>query len=145
MGRAMAPHVRAGGGPLLRVRIGDLAKAGVERFESRTVGVREGKPLLADGQVLEVANVVWCTGFKPDYGWIGVPDLVGADGWPKGSRGVIGSAPGLYVVGIPFQYAFSSMLVNGAGRDAAYVVDRIAQRAGAAGRSRAMTGMPATR
>jgi len=36
--------------------------------------------------------------------------------------------PGLYFLGVPFQYAFSSMLVAGAGRDADYVVDRIAER-----------------
>jgi hypothetical protein len=29
---------------------------------------------------------------------------------------------------VPFQYAFSSMLVTGAGRDAQYVVERIAER-----------------
>ena len=33
-------------------------------------GVRDGRPLLADGVVLDVANVVWCTGFGPDFRWI---------------------------------------------------------------------------
>ena len=39
-----APHVRQGGGPLLRVRLPDLDRAGVERHDARTVGVRDGKP-----------------------------------------------------------------------------------------------------
>ena len=43
--------------------------------------------------------------------------------------------PGLYFLGVPFQYAFSSMLVAGAGRDARYVVDRIAERVAASARS----------
>jgi putative flavoprotein involved in K+ transport len=37
----------------------------------------------------------------------------------------------LYFVGVPFQYAFSSMLITGAGRDAKYVIDRIAERVAA--------------
>jgi len=43
------------------------------------------------------------------------------------------AAPGLYVLGVLFTYAFSSMLVGGAGRDAAYVVDQLARRAGQTG------------
>jgi putative flavoprotein involved in K+ transport len=39
------------------------------------------------------------------------------------------TVPGLYFVGVPFQYAFSSMLVAGAGRDAGAVVERVARRA----------------
>jgi putative flavoprotein involved in K+ transport len=37
-------------------------------------------------------------------------------------------APGLYFVGLAFQYAFASMLVGGVGRDAAYVVEHLAPR-----------------
>ncbi len=131
IGRKMAPEIRKGGGPLLRIRSVDLARAGVERHDSRVAGVRDGKPILEDGQVLDVTNVVWCTGFRPDYGWIEVPDFVGADGWPAGRRGVVDSAPGLYFLGIPFSWAFTSMLVAGAGRDAGYVVDRITERVAA--------------
>jgi len=138
IGRKVAPVVRRGGAPLLRVRSSDLARAGVEHHEARTVGVRDGRPLLADGDVLDVTNVVWCTGFRSDYGWIQGLDLIGDDGWPKGDRGVVESAPGLYFLGIPFTYAFTSMLVAGAGRDAAYIVDRIHVRVtgGDAGRRR---------
>ena len=128
IGRKVAPAIRKGGAPLLRVRSSDLARAGVEHHEARTVGVRDGRPLLADGEVLDVTNVVWCTGFRPHYGWIQGFDLIGDDGWPKAHRGVAESAPGLYFLGIPFTYAFTSMLVAGAGRDAAYVVDRINDR-----------------
>jgi putative flavoprotein involved in K+ transport len=142
IGRKMAPFVRMGGGPLLRVRSGDLAEAGVERFDARVVSARDGKPELADGQVLDVANVIWCTGFRPDYSWIRVPDFVGDDGWPKGVRGAA-VAPGLYFLGVPFTYGFTSMLVAGAGRDAAYVADRIAERAGSTAKADAMTPIAA--
>lgn len=127
IGRRMAPEVRKGGGPLLRVRRADLLNAGVEWHEARTVGVKDGKPMLADGRVVDVANVIWCTGFRPDYSWI-EPPVAGEDGWPMQERGVATATPGLYVLGIPFLSGFTSMLVLGAGRDAAYVVDRIAAR-----------------
>ena len=136
VGRKMAPKVRNGGGPLLRVRRDDLKNAGVEWFESKVVGVRDGRPVLADGQVLDVANVVWCTGYRPDYSWID-PPVAGEDGWPTQDRGV-SRTPGLYFLGIPFLYAFTSMNVTGAGRDAKYVVDRIAARAKATAGARPM-------
>jgi putative flavoprotein involved in K+ transport len=129
IGRKMAPKVRAGGGPLLRIRRGDLEAVGVTLNEARTVDVdARGRPMLADGTALDVANVVWCTGFRPDYGWIELP-VFGEDGWPKERRGVVDAQPGLSFLGIPFLYSFTSMLVLGAGRDAAYVVDRLAARA----------------
>ena len=55
--------------------------------------------------------------------------IVGEDGWPVEDRGVSPTVPGLYFLGVPFQYAFTSMLVAGAGRDAKYVVER-SRRAG---------------
>jgi putative flavoprotein involved in K+ transport len=128
IGRKMAPTIRMGGGPLIRIRSGDLARASVERIDARVVGVEDGKPVFDDGRTLDVANVIWCTGFRPDHGWIQVADFVGDDGWPKGIRGAA-TAPGLYFLGIPFTFAFTSMLVAGAGRDAKHVVDMISERA----------------
>jgi putative flavoprotein involved in K+ transport len=127
IGRKMRPEVRKSGGPLLRIRLGDLDRAGVERHDDRTVGVRDGRPVLADGSVLDVATVIWATGYVPDYAFVAAP-IVGEDGWPVEVRGVSPTVPGLYFLGIPFQYAFSSMLVVGAGRDAKFVVERIAER-----------------
>jgi putative flavoprotein involved in K+ transport len=130
IGRSMRPHVRASGGPLLRIRRGDLDRAGVERHDARVEGVRDGRPILADGTVLDVANVVWATGYRPDYWFVDGP-IMGVDGWPEEVRGVSPTVPGLYFLGVPFQYAFTSMLVAGAGRDAKYVVDRVAERVAA--------------
>jgi putative flavoprotein involved in K+ transport len=138
MGRAMRPHVRQGGGPLLRVRLPDLDAAGVARHDAKVVGVQEGKPVLADGTVLDIANVIWCTGYRRDYSWIGAP-VMGPDGYPEEVRGVSPTVPGLYFLGVPFSFAFTSMLVAGAGRDAKYVIDRITERARATADSAAMT------
>ena len=134
IGRKMAPMVRQGGGPLLRHRRGDLEAAGVTLHEARTVGADDARqPKLADGTSLNVANVVWCTGFRPDYSWIRLP-ILNEHGWPDQERGVVAATPGLYVLGMPFLHGFSSMLVLGAGRDAGHVVDRVTARAEAPGR-----------
>jgi putative flavoprotein involved in K+ transport len=125
IGRKARPHIRLGGAPLLRYRRKDLRNAGVERVLARTAGVQDGLPVLDDGRVLDVANVVWCTGFRPDYSWIRLPFDLGEDGYPVQYRGVVSSSPGLYVVGIPFLYSFASMLIGGAGRDAERVVRHI--------------------
>jgi putative flavoprotein involved in K+ transport len=125
MGRKVRPHIRHGGGPLLRYRRKNLRVAGVERVLARTVGVDGGLPVLDDGRVLEVRNVVWCTGFRPDYSWIRFPFAIGDDGYPEQYRGVISSSPGLYVVGLPFLHSFASMFIGGAGRDAERVVAHI--------------------
>lgn len=109
--------------PLGRVRRKDFAAAGIERVP-RVTGVMNGNPLLEDGRVLEVPNVIWCTGFTSDYGWIDVP-LPTRRGMPAHDRGIVESCPGLYFVGLPFLYSLSSALVGGVGRDAEYIVDRI--------------------
>ena len=70
-------------------------------------------------------NAAWA-GLRPV-----TPDLLpilGPDGWPVEYRGVVHDAPGLFFCGLSFQYAFSSMLLAGAGRDAGLVADRIATR-----------------
>ena len=110
--------------PLGRIRRTDFAAAGIERVP-RMTGVRNGRPELEDGRVLEVSNVVWCTGFSPDYEWIDLP-LPTRYGAPVHTRGVVESCAGLYVVGLPFLYSLSSALVGGVGRDAEYIVERIA-------------------
>jgi putative flavoprotein involved in K+ transport len=128
MGRGVRPHIRHGGAPLLRYRRKDLRGAGVERVLTRTAGVLDGLPVLDDGRILDVQNVVWCTGFRPDYSWINVPIAVGEDGFPVQYRGVAESAPGLYFVGMLFLHSFASMLIAGSARDAARVARHIATR-----------------
>ncbi len=127
IGRRMRPHVRHGGGPLLRYRKKDLLAAGVERVLARTVGVEGGLPVLDDGRVLEVRNIVWCTGFRPDLSWIRFPFAMGDDGYPVQYRGAAASSPGLYFAGLPFLHSFASMLIAGTARDAERIARHIAK------------------
>jgi putative flavoprotein involved in K+ transport len=130
IGHKVRPKLTGVGTPLARVKPRTLKAAGVERTP-RTAGVRDGLPVLEDGRALEVANVVWCTGFRPGFSWIDLP-VFEDDGEPRHDHGVVVSAPGLYVVGRFFQTAVASSLVGWVGHDAEYIGDRIAARAPAA-------------
>ncbi len=125
IGRRVRPKMLAKGDPLIRVKPKDLAAAGVERVP-RTTGVEEGLPLLEDGRRLDVANVVWCSGFQPSFSWIDLPVLGPAE--PDHDRGVVAAQPGLYFVGLKFLYSKSSEQIHGVGRDAARIADMIAAR-----------------
>ncbi|HET6693421.1 MAG TPA: portal protein, partial [Pedococcus sp.] len=127
MGRKALQHIRFHGGPALRVKREDLRDRGVERIEERVVGVEGGRPLLAGGRALDVATVVWATGFRQAFSWLDLP-AIGADGWPREERGVATDVPGLFFCGLSMQSSFRSMLVGGAGEDAKYVAGRVAQR-----------------
>jgi putative flavoprotein involved in K+ transport len=123
IGRKVRDQFATRGLPLARVRPKDFAAAAVERVP-RTAGVRGGLPVLDDGRVLEVANVIWCTGYVPDFSWIDLP-VFGDDGGPLHDRGVVSAAPGLYFVGLLFLHAVASALVGGVGRDAEYIANHI--------------------
>lgn len=127
IGRKAKDEIRQHGGVMLRVKRADLLARGVERVHDRVTGVRDGRPVLGDDRVLDVANVVWATGFRQSFDWIRL-QVTGADGWPEEERGVATAAPGLFFCGLAFQYAFSSMLLLGVGRDTAYVAKQIAAR-----------------
>jgi putative flavoprotein involved in K+ transport len=126
IGRKVGPKIAAQGAPLIRRRSGDLAARGIERV-GRVSGVRDGLPLLEDGSVVDVANVVWCTGFRTDFGWIDLPAF-DADGRPRHQRGVVESVPGLYFSGLVFQYSLTSDVLPNGGRDAEHVARHIASR-----------------
>jgi putative flavoprotein involved in K+ transport len=127
MGRKEMSEVRFHGGPALRVKRQDLDDCGVERVMSRVVGVKDGKPLLDGGRVVDAQTVVWCTGFQQQFQWIELP-IFGDDGWPVEYRGVLDAAPGLFFCGLSFQFAFASMVFMGVGRDADFVAARIHER-----------------
>ncbi len=122
-GRRARRHVLVHSSPLIRNRIADLDAAGVHRV-SRIVGVSDGAPMLDGGQALPVRNVIWCTGFDNQPSWVGLP-VFGIDGEPEQFRGVAANEPGLYFLGREFMYALSSVMIQGAGRDAEYVARHI--------------------
>ena len=101
-----------------------ITRANVTRVLEKVQGVAKGMPLLENGQVTEVSNVLWCTGYRPDYEWIHL-SVFRNDGYPIHYRGVVKGEPGLYFVGLPLLYRRSSSFVGGVGADAEYLVNCI--------------------
>jgi putative flavoprotein involved in K+ transport len=126
LGRRFASSINSGKGtPLVRVRPSDLIEAGVVRAP-RVAGQVNGRPQLADGRVLDIANVIWCTGYRPNYSWIALPQFP-HDRLPVHHRGAVVDHPGLYVVGLPFLFRMASSLVGGVGPDARHLAKAIAK------------------
>jgi putative flavoprotein involved in K+ transport len=129
IGRKLRPKLLSHGAPLVRVKPKDIAAAGIERVP-RVVGARDGAPLVEGERGLEVDNVIWCTGFRPDFSWIDLPVFGQKDqpNEPIHHRGVVAAQPGLYFVGLFFLYAMSSGFLPGVGRDAEHIVKHISSR-----------------
>ena len=124
-GRKLQAEILEGkGDPWIRQKEKDIQQAGVQRT-ARIESIVDGSPKNADGEVLDVANVIWCTGFEKDFGWVNLPGL-DSSGRLAEERGAVEGQPGLYVLGQEFQYMFNSHTVGGVGKDAAYVVEQIA-------------------
>ena len=120
----------------LGIDLGDKVIFELDKTDSaqrvpRVTGVSSGQPILEDGRVLDVANVVWATGFLRDYRWISLP-VFDANGEPIDHRGVVPGELGLYFTGLPFQSSLLSGLVAGATPDAKHIVKQLATRARAA-------------
>jgi putative flavoprotein involved in K+ transport len=127
IGRRAAPKLRGRGAPLIRQKPKWLAKAGVQRV-GRIVDVQDGLPQLDDGDVLDVTNVIWCTGFRHDFPWIELPGF-DEHGAPLHTRGVATEVPGLYFLGLEFQYALASASLFGMARDATYIIKHLDKHA----------------
>jgi putative flavoprotein involved in K+ transport len=70
--------------------------------------------------------VVWATGYRPDYAWIQIPDVV-REGQVVHRRGVT-EVPGLYFLGLSWQHTRGSALLGFVNDDATYLADRVASR-----------------
>jgi len=141
MGRKARPKIISSGGPLIRTKPKDLIAAGVRRVP-RTAGIKDGRPVLEDGTVLDVTNVVWCTGFHPGFSWIDLP-VLDEHGEPKHERGLLPQEPGLSFVGLHFLYSMSSTMIHGVGRDAERIAEAVEQRLMARARRRQPTPVAA--
>lgn len=125
IGRRFRDRKMGHGVPLVRTKPRDIDAAGIEHV-ARVEGVSQGLPRLAAGRTIDVANVVWCTGFEPGFSWIDIDVM--ENGFPRHRRGVVEESPGLFFVGLEFLYAVSSSQFHGVGRDAAHVARAVASR-----------------
>jgi putative flavoprotein involved in K+ transport len=125
IGRKVRPFIMAHAAPLVRVKPKDLLQAGVRRV-GRITEVQDGKPVTAEGEVLDVRNVIWCTGYLPGFTWIKLP-IFGERQEPDHDRGVVERVPGLYFLGLNFLYSATSDTITGVRRDAKRIAKHLAR------------------
>lgn len=124
-GQKLKASIKKQGGtaPLVKTSLQDTVNAGVKQLP-RVIGVKHGLPLLDGGQVLKPNNIIWATGFAPDFSWIQLDDLMDDTGYPINTRGIT-KYEGLYFIGMFFQYSLTSSFLRGVGRDAEYIMKHL--------------------
>jgi putative flavoprotein involved in K+ transport len=101
----------------------ELTRSGVE-LKPRATAASGRTVSFDDGSELEVDAVIWATGYRPDYSWIDAP-VLDADARLRHRRGVT-AVPGLYFLGLTWQWTRGSALIGWVKDDAAFLVERIA-------------------
>jgi putative flavoprotein involved in K+ transport len=74
----------------------------------------------------EIASVIWATGFRPDYGWLGLP-VIDVKGHLRHEGGVVEDSPGLYALGLPVLLRRKSTFIYGIEDDAREVIGHLAR------------------
>ncbi len=72
-----------------------------------------------------ISAVVWCIGFRPDFGWLQAP-VFDARGNPVHQRGLT-TVPGLSFIGLPWLHTWGSGRFSGVSRDAKHLVEHIVE------------------
>jgi putative flavoprotein involved in K+ transport len=103
-----------------------LRRSGVT-LRKRLAKVVGRRAVFDDGSEHDVDAIVWATGYRSDFSWIEVPAVKDEEGGIIHRRGVT-KAPGLFFVGLTWQYTRGSALIGFVGEDAAFIADRIASR-----------------
>ncbi|GIO22831.1 NAD(P)/FAD-dependent oxidoreductase [Oceanobacillus sp. J11TS1] len=92
--------------------------------KKRVTGSEQNKVIFEDSSTLEVNNIIWATGFKSDFSWLKIDDVINVEGKVIHYRG-ISTIQGLYFIGLPWQYRRGSAILQGVGYDAEYIVRQI--------------------
>lgn len=103
-----------------------IAANGIEApLESRYSPVWEpGKcPNSLDYTQSGITSIIWSMGYGTDYRWIEIPIFDGK-GYPNHERGIT-SVPGVYFIGLPWQYTWGSGRFSGVAQDARYLANHI--------------------
>ncbi|MFC4306602.1 flavin-containing monooxygenase [Cohnella boryungensis] len=110
--------------PIFGFELKEAIRNGTVRLKPRTERIVRDVIFFSDQTSLKVNNIVWATGFYPDYKWIQIPHSLNEEGKPLHRRGV-STISGLYFVGMPWLHRRGSALIGGVGQDAEYVVQHM--------------------
>ncbi|WP_141336740.1 NAD(P)/FAD-dependent oxidoreductase [Paenibacillus sp. tmac-D7] len=99
----------------------NLLSAKTVAMKPRAVSAEGETIRFEDGSSIQANNVIWATGFRPDYSWVDVDGLLDSNGFPQHERGV-SPIDGLYFLGLPWQSRRGSALMGWVGQDAEYLM-----------------------
>ena len=105
-----------GSSPRKAERFGITLKPRAVDASGRSVG-------FADGTETDADAIIWATGYESDYSWIRLP-VVDEEGRVRHRRGVT-DHPGLYFLGLQWQYTRGSALLGFVSEDATYIAERV--------------------
>lgn len=93
-----------------------------DQFDATHIDV--DPPLGLDLTTGEIGTILWATGFRPDYSWLELP-LLDHKGRMRHDGGIVGEAPGLYLIGTTFLRRRKSSFIHGAEDDANDLTDHL--------------------
>jgi putative flavoprotein involved in K+ transport len=92
-------------------------------LKPRVLGAQANTVRFEDGSTLNVDAVIWATGYRADYSWLDLP-VIDDESRVRHRRGLT-ELPGLYFLGLYWQWTRGSALIGWVKDDAAYIAKQI--------------------
>ena len=89
----------------------------------RTKDALQNEIIFENNRVSSIKNIVWATGYRPNFKWIEGLELDG-NNYPKNHRGV-SNIDGLFFIGLPWMYTRGSATLGGVSKDASFLANII--------------------
>ncbi|MGG1397615.1 NAD(P)/FAD-dependent oxidoreductase [Bacillus salipaludis] len=112
--------IQSQGDPVFGYELKEKIKNRSVIVKSRTKSIHKNEIQFEDHTSIMVNNIIWATGFTPNYRWIEIPNLLNPNGEVNHKRGVT-EIDGLFFLGLPWQHRRGSALLLGVGEDAEYL------------------------
>jgi putative flavoprotein involved in K+ transport len=120
-------RIQKQGDPIFGYELKEKMKKNKVKLNGRTVSIQNNIVTFDDLTSLKINNIIWATGFTPNYSWIDIPNLVKLNSKVHHKRGVT-NIEGLYFLGLPWQHRRGSALLFGVGDDAKYLYQEMVQK-----------------
>ncbi len=114
------------GQPVIGTDVKTLFKKKNVTCVGRTLDANEQNIIFEKENTSDIKNIVWATGFKPNFNWIDNIELDESH-YPKNHRG-ISDIDGLYFLGLPWLYTRGSATLGGVKKDAKYLSKYISKK-----------------
>lgn len=109
------------GDPIFGYELKKAVSKNQVKLRPKVIWANEKQAMFEDISTLNVQNIIWSTGFKPDYSWIQIENALNENDEILHKRGV-SPVKGLYFLGLPWQHKRGSSLLQGVGADAEFLM-----------------------